>query len=144
MLMSYEDLPKLKLPLGQEVYVSDSTLRDGAQMPGLVIKAKDKLRIYDYLNKIGIDKIEVFLFTRGDKETAQAMINSGNNKPEVTGWARANIKDIDLVLDVDEIKETGILMSISDVHILTKMGLKSRDEAEKKYIQVLEYALDHG
>ncbi|MDD1757647.1 MAG: isopropylmalate synthase [Methanotrichaceae archaeon] len=144
MLLSYEDLPKLKLPLGQEVYVSDSTLRDGAQMPGLVIKAKDKLKIYDYLNKIGIDKMEVFLFTGGDKETAQAMINSGNDKPEVTGWARANNKDIDLVLDVDEIKETGILMSISDVHIRTKMGLKSLDEAEKKYLQVLEYALDHG
>ncbi len=144
MLMSYEDLPKLKLPLGQEVYVSDSTLRDGAQMPGLVFKAKDKLKIYDYLSRIGIDKTEVFLFTRSDKETAQAMINTSNDKPEVTGWSRANINDIDLVLDIDEIKETGILMSISDVHIRTKMGLKSRAEAEKKYLQVLEYALDHG
>jgi isopropylmalate/homocitrate/citramalate synthase len=35
-------------------------------------------------------------------------------------------------------------MSVSDAHILTKMGLKGLDEAEKKYLQVLEYALDHG
>ena len=144
MIMSYENLPKLRMPLGQEVFVSDSTLRDGAQMPGIVIKVKDRLKIYDYLSKIGIDKLEVFLFTEADKETARTMISCRYDKPEVTGWARANTNDIDLVLDNDEINETGILMSISDAHILTKMGLKSRDEAEKKYLQTLEYALDHG
>ncbi|VVB90476.1 Uncharacterised protein [uncultured archaeon] len=25
--MSYEDLPRIKLPLGQEVFISDSTIR---------------------------------------------------------------------------------------------------------------------
>lgn len=35
---SYEDLPKIKLPLGQEVFISDSTIRDGSQMPGIVMK----------------------------------------------------------------------------------------------------------
>src|SRR5512139_1623081 len=99
MLMSYEDLPKLRLPLGQEVFVSDSTLRDGAQMPGIVIKVADRLKIFDFLNRIGIEKLEVFLFTKSDKNTAMAMVDCGYNKPEVTGWARANPKDIDLVLD---------------------------------------------
>ena len=144
MLMSYEDLPKLRLPLGQEVFVSDSTLRDGAQMPGIVIKVADRLKIFDFLNRIGIEKLEVFLFTKSDKNTAMAMVDCSYDKPEVTGWARANPKDIDLVLDADGISETGILMSISDAHILTKMGLKNRDEAEKKYLGALDYALDHG
>ena len=144
MYASYEDLPKLRLPLGQEVFVSDSTLRDGAQMPGVVMKVRDRLKIFEYLHRIGIEKLELFLFTRSDKEAAETMIKCGYPQPEVTGWARANSKDIDLVLDMDGIRETGILMSISDIHILTKMGLKSRDEAERKYLQVLEYALDHG
>jgi isopropylmalate/homocitrate/citramalate synthase len=142
--MSYEDLPNLRLPLGQEVFVSDSTLRDGAQMPGIVIKVADRLKIFDFLNRIGIEKLEGFLFTKSDKKTAMAMIDCGYDKPEVTGWSRANPKDIDLVLGVDGIRETGILMSISDVHILTKMGLKNREEAEKKYLGALDYALDHG
>jgi isopropylmalate/homocitrate/citramalate synthase len=144
MYASYEDLPKLRLPLGQEVFVSDSTLRDGAQMPGVVMKVKDRLKIFEYLHRIGIDKLELFLFTKSDKEAAEIMIKCGYPQPEVTGWARANPKDIDLVLNMDGIRETGILMSISDIHILTKMGLKSRDEAEEKYLQALEYALDHG
>jgi isopropylmalate/homocitrate/citramalate synthase len=144
MFASYEDLPRLRLPLGQEVFVSDSTLRDGAQMPGVVIKVKDRLKIFEYLHRIGIDKLEIFLFTRSDKEAARAMVECGHSQPEVTGWARSNLKDIDLVLKMDGIRETGILMSISDIHIRTKMGLKGRVEAEEKYLKALDYALDHG
>ncbi len=144
MYASYEDLPRLKLPLGQEVFVSDSTLRDGAQMPGVVIKVRDRIKIFEYLHKIGIDKLETFLFTESDKETARSMLNCGYTSPEVTGWSRANPKDIDLVLKMDAIRETGILMSISDIHIHTKMGLKNREEAEEKYLKAQEYALDHG
>lgn len=141
---SYENLPRLRLPLGQNVFISDSTLRDGAQMPGVVIKAKDRLKIFEYLHRIGIDKLELFLFTKTDKEVASSMIGCGYSRPEVTGWARANLKDIDLVLKTDGIRETGILMSISDVHIHTKMGMKSREEAIALYLKALEYALDHG
>ena len=61
--MSYEDLPKLKLPYGQEVFISDSTLRDGAQMPSIVITIKNRLKIFEYLHKIGVEKLELFLFT---------------------------------------------------------------------------------
>lgn len=144
MYRSYEELPRLRLPLGQEVFVSDSTLRDGAQMPGVVIKVRDRLRIFQYLQRIGIDKTEIFLFTRSDQEVARAMIGCGYSRPEITGWARANPADIDHVLRMDGIGETGILMSVSDVHIYTKMGMRSRDEAVKKYLKALEYALDHG
>lgn len=142
--MSYDDLPKLKLPYGQEVFVSDSTLRDGAQMPGVVIPVKNRMKIFDYLHQMGVEKLEVFLFTESDKTAARAMLDQSYQAPEVTGWARANPKDIDLVLAMDGIKELGILMSISDAHIRTKMGLKSRSEAEDKFLQALEYALDHG
>src|SRR5512136_3127652 len=144
MYACYEELPRLKLPLANEVFVSDSTLRDGAQMPGVVMKVKDRLKIFEYLHRINIEKLELFLFTKSDKEAARAMIDCGYSQPEVTGWSRANPKDIDLVLEMDVIKETGILMSISDIHIRTKMGLKSRDEAEDKYLKALDYALDHG
>jgi len=144
MYTSYDDLPRLRLPRGQEVFISDSTLRDGAQMPGVVIKVKDRLKIFEYLQRIGLEKLEIFLYTNRDREAARAMIDVGHSNPEITGWARANPKDIDLVLQMDGIRETGILMSISDTHIRTKMGLKSREEAEEKYLAALDYALDHG
>jgi len=140
----YDDLPKIKLPLGQEVFISDSTIRDGSQMPGVVMSRSQKLQIYEYLHKIGIEKLEAFLFNKRDKEAARAMLNRGYEFPEVTGWARANPADIDIILEMDGIKETGILMSVSDSHIIDKMGLPTREAAEEKYLDALQYAVDHG
>jgi isopropylmalate/homocitrate/citramalate synthase len=140
----YDDLPKIKLPLGQEVFISDSTIRDGSQMPGVVMSRSQKLQIYEYLHKIGIEKLEAFLFNKRDKEAARAMLNRGYEFPEVTGWARANPADIDIILEMDGIKETGILMSVSDSHIIDKMGLPNREAAEEKYLDALQYAVDHG
>ncbi len=141
---SYDDLPKLELPLGQEVFISDSTIRDGSQMPGIVLKKEHKLQIFHYLHEIGIEKLEAFLYNKRDREVARQMLDFGYEHPEVTGWARANPGDIDLVLEMDGIEETGILMSVSDSHILDKMGLPDREAAEAKYLDALQYAVDHG
>ncbi|WP_305064495.1 homocitrate synthase/isopropylmalate synthase family protein [Methanococcoides sp.] len=141
---TYDDLPKIKLPKGQEVSISDSTLRDGAQMPGIVLKADHKVKIYEYLHKIGIEKLETFVYNKRDRNAISMMLDRGYEFPEVTGWARAVTSDIDLVLDIGAIEETGILMSVSDVHIFDKMGLPSREAAEEKYLDALQYAVDHG
>ena len=140
----YDDLPKIKLPKGQELFISDSTIRDGSQMPGIVMSKKQKLQIFEYLHQMGIEKLETFVFNPRDKEAAREMLNKGYEFPEVTGWARANPDDIDIVLEMDGIEETGILMSVSDSHIIDKMGLPSREAAEEKYLDSLQYAVDHG
>jgi len=144
MFRSYEEMPKIELPLKQEIWISDSTIRDGAQMPGIVMTKRNKLKIYEYLHKIGIEKLECFLYNERDKAVAREMLDINYELPEVTGWARAKIEDIDLVLKFDEIKETGILMSVSDSHIFDKIEFKSREEAMDKYLRILDYALDHG
>ncbi|MCL7474778.1 MAG: isopropylmalate synthase [ANME-2 cluster archaeon] len=140
----YDDLPKIKLPKGQEVFISDSTIRDGSQMPGIVMSKSQKLQIYEYLHQMGIEKLETFVFNKRDKEAVREMLNRGYEFPEVTGWARANPADIDVVLEMDGIEETGILMSVSDSHIIDKMGLPSREAAQEKYLDALQYAVDHG
>lgn len=142
--MCYDDLPKIKLPKNQEVSISDSTIRDGAQMAGIVIKHDQKLKIYEYLHHIGIEKLETFVYNDRDKRAIASMFDRGYESPEVTGWARAVRSDIDAVLAVDGIEETGILMSVSDSHIIDKMGLSGREEAEDKYLDALQYAVDHG
>ena len=141
---NYDDLPKIKFPRGQEVFISDSTIRDGSQMPGVVMSKSHKLQIFEYLHQIGIEKLETFVFNHRDKEAARSMLNKGYEFPEVTGWARANPADIDLVLEMDGIEETGILMSVSDSHVIDKMGLPNREAAEEKYLDALQYAVDHG
>ena len=144
MYMSYDELPRLNLPENHDIFLSDSTLRDGSQMPGIVIKLNDRLKIHEFLHRIGVDKLELFLFTETDKAAARAMLDCNYDAPKVTGWARANPSDIDLVLSTEGIAETGILMSISDPQIFMKLGIESRDKAKDKYLTALEYAIDHG
>lgn len=67
MYSRYEDIPKLSLPEGQEVYVSDSTIRDGMQMPGIVMTTEHKLRIYRALHEIGVEKLELFAYHERDR-----------------------------------------------------------------------------
>ncbi|MDF1533175.1 MAG: isopropylmalate synthase [Methanosarcinaceae archaeon] len=141
---SYDDLPKIKLPEGQEIFISDSTIRDGSQMPGIVMNKGQKFKIYEFLHEIGIEKLETFVFNERDRAAVKLMFDQGYESPEVTGWARAVPADIDMVLEVDGIEETGILMSVSDSHIFDKMGLTSRGAAEEKYLNALQYAVDHG
>lgn len=144
MFRTYEEMPKVRMPEGQEMSISDSTIRDGSQMPGLVMTKKHRLKIYEYLHELGIEKLECFLFNQRDKDVARTMLDRGYECPQVTGWARARKEDIDLVTRMDGMKETGILMSVSDVHIFDKLGMKSREEAEKRYLDALQYAVDHG
>ncbi len=144
MMRTYEDMPKIKLPHSAEIKISDTTIRDGCQMPGVVMKKSHKLKIFEYLHDMGVEKLETFVYNERDKDACRSMMDYGFEYPEVTGWARANPADIDEVLKVGGIKETGILMSVSDSHIFDKMGLKSYEEAEKKYLTTLQYAVDHG
>jgi 2-isopropylmalate synthase len=144
MMRTYEDMPKIKLPHAADIKMSDTTIRDGCQMPGVVMKKAHKLRIFEYLHDMGVEKLEAFVYNERDKEACRLMMDYGYEFPEVTGWARANPADIDEVLKVEGMKEVGILMSVSDSHVFDKMGLKSYEEAEKKYINALQYAVDHG
>ncbi|HUL62688.1 MAG TPA: isopropylmalate synthase [Methanocella sp.] len=144
MMRTYDDMPKIKLPHATDIRMSDTTIRDGCQMPGVVMKKAHKLKIFEYLHEMGVEKLETFVYNERDKEACRLMMDYGYECPEVTGWARANPADIDEVLKVDGMKEVGILMSVSDSHIIDKMGLRSYEEAEKKYLGALQYAVDHG
>lgn len=137
-------MAKKRLPPGGGVNISDTTLRDGAQMPGIFLSDSHKLRIFEYLHEIGIEKVECFVFSESDRRIVQRMLDQGYPKPRVTGWARANREDLDAVAGLEGIDETGILMSVSDLHIFKKLRFGSRTEAHKAYVSALSYALEKG
>jgi isopropylmalate/homocitrate/citramalate synthase len=99
-------------------------------MPGIVLSRGHKLQIYEYLHEIGIEKLEAFVFNQRDIDAVELMFDIGYEFPEITGWARASREDINKILEIDGLKETGILMSVSDTHIFSKMRLSGRKEAE--------------
>ncbi|KAF5417819.1 MAG: putative homocitrate synthase AksA [Candidatus Methanogaster sp.] len=141
---NYGDLPKIELPLDPEVFISDSTIRVGSQMPGIVMKRRRKLKISEFLREMGIEKPETFVFPKRDRDAIKAMQDIGYERPKITGRARALPSDIDFVLDVDGTSNTGVLMSVSDSHIFDEVQLNSREEASKRHPDARKYAVDHG
>jgi citrate (Re)-synthase len=129
-----------------EIFITDTTFRDGQQArpPFTVAQIED---LFDFLHRLSgpngvIRQSEFFLYTDKDKEAVTKCLEKGYRYPEVTGWIRANKEDLQLVKDFN-LKETGMLTSVSDYHIFYKFK-KSRSQVFKDYIKVVEATLEHG
>ena len=130
----------------KEIFVTDTTFRDGQQArPPFTVK--QIVDLFDLLHKLGgpngvIRQAEFFLYSDRDKEALGRCLERGYSYPEVTGWIRANKKDLRLVKEMG-LKETGILTSVSDYHIFLKLN-KKRTQVYEEYLEVIKSALDEG
>ena len=148
---SYAEFPKLifeaySVPcdLPDSIWVTDTTFRDGQQARP-PYRLEQILKIYDGLHKIDggsglIRQSEFFLYSQRDREAVSACLDRGYQFPEVIGWIRANPSDLDDVIRAG-LKETGILMSVSDYHVFFKLG-KTRRQALEDYKAMVRLALD--
>lgn len=128
------------------IFITDTTFRDGQQSrpPFSVQQIED---LFDFLNRLSgpngvIRQSEFFLYTDKDKDAVSKCLEKGYRFPEITGWIRATKDDLQLVKDFG-LKETGMLTSASDYHIFYKLK-KSRAQALKEYLKVVEAALEYG
>ncbi len=129
-----------------EIYITDTTFRDGQQArpPFTAQQIED---LFEFLHRLSgpngvIRQTEFFMYTDKDKEALGRCKEKGYRYPEITGWIRANKDDLQLVRDM-ELKETGILTSVSDYHIFLKFN-KTRTQVLKDYLKIVESTLDHG
>ena len=100
--------------------------------------------LYDMLHRLGgpngvIRQSEFFLYSDKDKDAVHRCLERGYRYPEITGWIRADKGDFKLVREMG-LKETGILISVSDYHIFLKLG-KNRRSALIDYLRVVDEAL---
>jgi isopropylmalate/homocitrate/citramalate synthase len=130
----------------EKIFITDTTFRDGQQArpPYTVQQIVD---LYDMLHRLGgpngiIRQSEFFLYSDKDKEAVRKCLEKGYRYPEVTGWIRADKGDFKLVREMG-LKETGILISVSDYHIFLKLG-KNRRSALVDYLRVVDEALTEG
>lgn len=130
----------------EDIYITDTTFRDGQQArpPFTATQIED---LFEFLHRLSgpngvIRQSEFFLYTDKDKEALRRCQEKGYRYPEITGWIRANKDDLRLVKDM-ELKETGILTSVSDYHIFMKLN-KTRSQVFKDYLKIVEGALSQG
>jgi len=130
----------------ESLYISDTTFRDGQQArPPYTIK--QIVDLFKLLHKLGgsegvIRHSEFFLYSDKDKKAVEEVLALGYRHPKVTGWIRANKKDLKLVKSMG-LSETGVLTSCSDYHIFLKLH-KNRKQAMEDYLGIVKEALNNG
>ncbi|MFB0907397.1 MAG: 2-isopropylmalate synthase [Spirosomataceae bacterium] len=144
--------------MSDKVYVFDTTLRDGEQVPGCQLSTEEKVMIAMELDKLGVDIIEAGfpVSSPGDFKSVVEVSKAVKNAT-VCGLTRAVQNDIDVAADALKYAKrprihTGI--GASDIHIKHKFNSNYDDILErgvaavkyaKKYVEDVEfYAEDAG
>ncbi len=132
--------------------ITDTTLRDGAQDPRIALFPHEaRVRYFDLLHKLDngcgvIESTEVFIYQKRDLWVLEKLLERGYKYPKVTTWTRANPRDLKLLKEVSRgrVRETGMLASASDHHILDKLNFKSKADAADKYLAPVWVACELG
>jgi citrate (Re)-synthase len=152
-IFPYSEVPKVDfdfalIPINpaRNFLITDTTFRDGQQArPPFTV---DQIcALFDFLHRLSgprgiIRQSEFFLYTNKDREAVQRCKAKGYQYPAITGWIRAQKKDLPAVRAMG-LEETGILTSVSDYHIFLKMGLDRR-KAMAKYVDIARATLEKG
>jgi 2-isopropylmalate synthase len=114
-----------------KIYIFDTTLRDGEQVPGCKLNAEEKIELALALENLGVDIIEAGfpVSSPGDFESVRN-ISAVIKNATVCGLTRAIKKDIEVAADALRGAKrprihTGI--GVSDLHITTKFNSNKED-----------------
>lgn len=142
----------------KRVYIFDTTLRDGEQVPGCQLNMVEKLQIAKALQELGVDVIEAgFPISSPEDHNAVVEISKSVTQPVICALTRAREEDIEAARSALRFAKrsrihTGI--AVSDIHIKHKLKTTRQEvlhmaesavKLAKKYADEVEfYAEDAG
>lgn len=128
---------------GKQIYIVDTTLRDGEQTAGVVFSNVEKIAIAEMLSDLGVDQLEVGIPTMGgDEKEAIKEIVKRNLKSSIMAWNRAVISDIQESINCG-VDAVAISISVSDIHIKNKLRT-SREWVLENMVKSVEFAKKNG
>ena len=144
--------------MSDKLYIFDTTLRDGEQVPGCQLNTIEKIEVAKALEELGVDVIEAGfpISSPGDFESV-VEISKAVTWPTICALTRAVQKDIDIAAEALKFAKRGrIHTGIGTSHFHIHYKLNSNPEAileraveavkyAKKYMEDVEfYAEDAG
>ena len=130
----------------KQIFIFDTTLRDGEQVPGCKLNTKEKLRLALQLEELGVDVIEAGfpISSPGDFESVTEISKIIRNAT-VCGLTRAVQKDIEVAGEALKYAKkprihTGI--GTSDFHIKSKFNT-TREEILRRAVQAVKWARNY-
>ena len=127
----------------EKVYVFDTTLRDGEQVPGCQLNTDEKIEIALDLESLGVDIIEAgFPISSPGDFNSVSEISKVVKKPIICALSRAVISDIDMAnLALKNAKRKRIHTGIgaSDLHIKHKFN-STREKILEQAVAAVKYS----
>ncbi|MDX1478213.1 MAG: 2-isopropylmalate synthase [Saprospiraceae bacterium] len=130
----------------QRVFIFDTTLRDGEQVPGCQLNSAQKAEIAVQLEELGVDVIEAgFPISSPEDFRSVELLSKTIRESTVCGLSRAVKKDIDVAAEALRHAarpriHTGI--GTSDVHIRYKFK-STREKILERAVQSVRWAKRH-
>src|SRR5690554_4851837 len=121
--------------MNDKVYVFDTTLRDGEQVPGCQLNTVEKIEVALALEELGVDILETgFPISSPGDFNSVVEVSKVVRKPVICALTRAVQKDIECAAESLKFAErsrihTGI--GSSDIHILNKLRTTREDILER-------------
>ncbi|ARK25004.1 2-isopropylmalate synthase [Sporosarcina sp. P37] len=132
--------------MSRKIWVFDTTLRDGEQVPGAKLNLYEKVEIAQQLKKLGVDIIEAGFpaSSQGDFDAVKAVAQRVGNTGDImiTALARAVQADIDSVYHAVKHAENPMIhmvLGTSDIHVEKKFN-KSKDQILQIGVDAVKYA----
>ena len=129
--------------MDNRVYIFDTTLRDGEQVPGCQLNTVEKIQVAKALEELGVDVIEAgFPISSPGDFNSVVEISKAVTWPTICGLTRAVEKDIDVAVEALKYAKhkrihTGI--GTSDTHIKYKFN-STREEILERAVRAVKYA----
>jgi len=132
--------------MNDRVYIFDTTLRDGEQVPGCQLNTEEKIEVAKALEALGVDVLEAgFPISSPGDFNSVVEISKAITEPIICGLTRALEKDIDAAaaaLKYAKRKRIHTGIGTSDLHIYTKLK-STRDKILEQGVRAVKYAKKH-
>ncbi|ESX60796.1 homocitrate synthase [Mesorhizobium sp. LSHC420B00] len=120
--------------MSRQVFLNDTTLRDGEQAPGITFTTTEKLEIAQSLAAAGVAEIEIGTPVMGadEIETIRAVV-ARRLPVRLMAWCRMTSLDLDAAIE-SGVQAVNLSLPSSDIQLSAKLGL---DKA--RALQVIEH-----
>ncbi|KAA5549073.1 2-isopropylmalate synthase [Adhaeribacter rhizoryzae] len=129
--------------MNDKVYIFDTTLRDGEQVPGCQLNTREKIEVALALEELGVDIIEAGFPISSPGDFASIVeISKAVSEPVICALTRAKKEDIDVAVESLKFAKrkrihTGI--GASDMHIKHKFN-STREDVLERGVWAVQYA----
>ena len=129
--------------MAERVYIFDTTLRDGEQVPGCQLNTIEKIEVAQALERLGVDVIEAGfpISSPGDFNSVREISKAVSN-PTICALTRAVEKDIEVAGDALKYAKYGRIhtgIGVSHSHIYDKLN-STPEEIIERAVAAVKYA----